>query len=235
MPFHFPESGKTVSSRPERSEGSRRFARIAKALLLTVFAGCTLAIHAQTAVPGSAASGSTAPGSPAPWTSWEKISIPSLPAFRPQQPTKITLKNGMTIFLQEDHELPFINGFVIIRGGSSDEPASKTGLIDLYSQAWRTSGTANMTGDQMDDILEAKAAKIETDGDAESTTLTWSSFKQDFDQVFGMANDLLLHPQFRGEKLMLAKQQEATGIIRRNDDPDQIALREAQILAYGKK
>ncbi len=129
---------------------------------------------------------------------------------------------------------PFINGFVIIRGGSRDEPAAKTGLIDLYSQAWRTSGTAKMTGDQMDDILEAKAAKIETDGDAESTTLTWTSFKQDFDQVFGMATDLLLHPEFRADKLMLAKRQEDTGIIRRNDDPDQIAMREAQILAYGK-
>lgn len=176
----------------------------------------------------------SAPGSPTPWTSWKNVPIPPLPAFHPKQPTRITLKNGMTIFLQEDHELPFINGFVIIRGGSRDEPADKTGLVDLYSQAWRTSGTAKMTGDQMDDILAAKAAKVETDGNAESTTLTWSSFKQDFDQVFGMATDLLLHPQFRADKLVLAKRQEDTGIIRRNDDAEQIALREAIILAYGK-
>ncbi len=140
----------------------------------------------------------------------------------------------MTIFLQEDHELPFINGFAIIRGGSRDEPADKTGLVDLYGQTWRTSGTAKMTGDQMDDVLEAKAAKIETDGDTESTTMTWTSFAGDFDQVFGMATELLLHPQFRASKLALAKQQEETGIIRRNDDADEIAQREAEILAYGK-
>jgi zinc protease len=176
----------------------------------------------------------TPSGSPAPWTSWETVPIPPLPAFNPQQPTQITLKNGMTIFLQEDHELPFINGFVMIRGGSRDEPAAKTGLIDLYGQAWRTSGTAKMSGDQMDDILEAKAAKIETDGDTESTTMTWTSFKQDFNQVFGMATDLLLHPQFRADSLMLAKRQEETSIVRRNDDADQIAVREAQMLAYGK-
>ena len=108
--------------------------------------------------------------------------IPPLPAFHPKQPTKIVLKNGMTIFLQEDHELPFINGFIMIRGGSRDEPADKTGLTDLYGETWRTSGTAAMTGDKMDDILEAKAAKIETNNDLESTSLTWSSFKQDFDQ-----------------------------------------------------
>lgn len=184
----------------------------------------------QTAPPAATA----APGSPAPWTSWKRVPIPPLPAFHPKQPTRITLKNGMTIFLQEDHELPIINGFIMIRGGSRDEPAAKTGLTDLYAEAWRTSGTAKTTGDQMDDILEAKAAKIETDNDTESTTMTWTSFKQDFDQVFGMATDLLLHPEFRADKLALAKQQEDTGIIRRNDDPGEIAVREAEILAYGK-
>ncbi len=196
---------------------------------IACFAAATF-VSAQSTVTPTA----NAIGSPAPWTSWKKVPIPALPSFHPQQPTKIVLKNGMTIFLQEDHELPFIEGFIIIRGGSRDEPAAKTGLVDLYAQAWRTSGTATMTGDRMDDILEAKAAKIETDGDAESTSMTWTSFKQDFPQVFGMATDLLLHPQFRADKLALAQRQEDTGIIRRNDDADQIAVREAQILAYGK-
>jgi zinc protease len=194
------------------------------------FASFSGPVFGQAASPATAA----APGSPAPWTSWKKVPIPPLPAFRPKQPTRITLKNGMTIFLQEDHELPFINGFIMIRGGSRDEPADKTGLTDLYGETWRTSGTADMTGDKMDDILEAKAAKIETNNDVESTSLTWSSFKQDFDQVFGMATSLLLHPEFRADKLALAKQQEDTGIIRRNDDPEEIAEREAELLAYGK-
>ena len=197
--------------------------------------GVALATFAGSASGQTASStAAAAPGSPAPWTSWKKVPIPALPAFHPKQPTRITLKNGMTVFLQEDHELPFINGFVIIRGGSRDEPADKTGLTDLYAEAWRTSGTADMTGDKMDDVLEAKAAKIETDNDIESTGLTWSSFKQDFDQVFGMATSLLLHPEFRADKLALAKQQEDTGIIRRNDEPEEIAEREAEILAYGK-
>lgn len=199
------------------------------AILGVAFVTLAGPVFGQTASPATSASGSVAP-----WTSWKKVPIPPLPAFHPKQPTKIVLKNGMTIFLQEDHELPFINGFIMIRGGSRDEPADKTGLTDLYGETWRTSGTAAMTGDKMDDILEAKAAKIETNNDLESTSLTWSSFKQDFDQVFGMATDLLLHPEFRADKLALAKQQEDTGIIRRNDDPEQIAEREAELLAYGK-
>ena len=58
---------------------------------------------------------------------------------------RIELTNGLVIFLQEDHELPFINGSILIRGGSRDEPVAKLGLISLYGETWRTSGTATIS------------------------------------------------------------------------------------------
>jgi zinc protease len=164
---------------------------------------------------------------------WEQIPIPKLHDFRPQQPKRIELKNGIVLFLQEDHELPFVSGSVLIPGGARDEDPAKTGLVDLYGQAWRTSGTAKMSGDAMDDLLEAKAAHIETGGDVDSTSLSWNSLKGDADQVFALALDLLLHPRFSPEKLALAQQEEATGIVRRNDDESEIAGREAAKLVYG--
>ena len=165
---------------------------------------------------------------------WEQIPTPKLHEFKPHQPVRIELKNGVVIFLQEDHELPFVYGSVLIPGGSRDEDANKTGLVDLYGQSWRTSGTAKMDGDAMDDLLEAKAAHIETDGDEDSTSLSWDSLKGDADQVFALAMDLLFHPKFSQEKLELARKQEATGIVRRNDEEDAIAGREASKLVYGK-
>src|SRR6185437_8153802 len=84
---------------------------------------------------------------------WEKIPIPPLHAFHPQEPKRIALKNGIVLFLQEDHELPFVSGSVLIPGGSRDEDAAKCGLIDLYGQTWRTSGSEKMSGDAMDDLL----------------------------------------------------------------------------------
>jgi zinc protease len=164
---------------------------------------------------------------------WEKIPIPPLKEFKPKQPKRIELKNGIVIFLQEDHELPFVSGSILIPGGSLDENAAKTGLVSLYGEAWRTSGTAKMSGDQMDDLLESKAAHIETSGGSESTSLAWDSLKGDADQVFSLALDLLLHPKFNPEKLQLAQQQAATGIVRRNDDENEIASREAAKLVYG--
>ena len=78
--------------------------------------------------------------------------------------------------------------------------AAKAGLVDLYGQAWRTSGTAKMDGDAMDDLLEAKAAHIETEGDEDSTSLSWDSLKGDADQVFALAMDLLFHPEVQRRK-----------------------------------
>jgi zinc protease len=164
---------------------------------------------------------------------WEQIPTPKLHEFKPQQPKRIELKNGIVVFLQEDHELPFVSGSVLIPSGSRDEDAAKTGLVELYGQAWRTSGTAKMNGDALDDLLEAKAAHIETGGGEDSTSVSWDSLKGDADQVFSLALDLLLHPKFNAEKLGLAQQQLAAGIVRRNDDESEIAGREAAKLVYG--
>jgi zinc protease len=170
--------------------------------------------------------------SPEPWT---KIPIPPLHAFKPTEPKRIELPNGLVIFLQEDHELPFISGTVLIRGGSRDEPANKIGLVSLYGDTWRTSGTATADGDLLDDRLEAKAATIETGGGMALTTMSWSSLKGDFDSVFASAVDLLLHPAFKADKLNLARMQMEAGISRRNDDASGIAARQAAILVYGAK
>ena len=164
---------------------------------------------------------------------WEQIPVPRLHDFHPQQPKRIQLANGIVVFLQEDHELPFVSGAVLIPGGSRDEEPAKAGLVGLYGQAWRTSGAAKMNGDAMDDFLEAKAAHIETTGDDDSTALSWDSLRGDADQVFSLAMDLLFHPKFSAEKLQLAQQQEATSIVRRNDDEGEIAERESNKLVYG--
>jgi zinc protease len=188
----------------------------------------TLPIYGQTTAAKPASTSAPTVAQP-----WKKIPIPPLHAFKPEQPKRIELANGLTIFLQEDHELPFINGSILIRGGSRDEPDAKVGLVSLYGDTWRTSGTATISGDKLDDQLESKAASIETGGEAASTSVNWSSLKGDFDAVFADTVDLLLHPTFKADKLQLAKGQLETGIARRNDDPNGIAIREAIKLAYG--
>ena len=168
-------------------------------------------------------------------TEWQKIPIPPLPAFHPAQPKRIELPNGMIIFLQEDHELPLIDGIARIRGGSRSVPADKTGLLDIYGEVWRTGGTKSQTGDQLDDYLEVRAAKVETDASADSTSISLSCLKGDFDDVFKVFNDLLRNPEFRADKIDIARKGMDDAISRRNDEPSEIASRVSAQLAYGKE
>jgi len=166
-------------------------------------------------------------------TSWQQIPVPTLPVFKPQQPKRIQFSNGMVIFLQEDHELPLIQAGARIRGGSRHEPAGKAGLVDLFGEVWRTGGTRTQTGDQLDDFLEVRAAKVETGGGPDSTSISLSCLKGDFDDVFKVFVDVLQNPEFRADKLDLAQKQANDAISRRNDEVGEIAARESAKLAYG--
>lgn len=175
----------------------------------------------------------TRPSASAQATDWKQIHKPPLHEFHPQEPKRILLANGMVVFLEEDHELPLLAGTARIRGGGREIAAEKVGLIGIYGQTWRTGGTKTKTGDQFDDQLEALAAKVETSGGLDSTSISFNCLKQDFDAVFAAFNDLLRNPEFREDKLELAKKREYTVIQRRNDDSDEIASRESTKIGYG--
>ena len=126
-----------------------------------------------------------------------------------------------------------ICGIARIRGGARSEPANKVGLAAIHSEVWRTGGTKAQTGDQLDDYLEIRAAKVESGSSADSTTLAWSSLKSDFYDVFKVFTELLREPEFREEKIDLAQKEAFDAISRRNDEIGDIAVRESTKLAYG--
>jgi zinc protease len=193
-------------------------------------------VSAVVSVAGAQQQPATTPGAPTNGvpSSWQQIPISPLPQWSAAQPKRIELANGMILFLQEDHELPLISGQATVRGGSRTEPANKVGMLEIYGDVWRTGGTGKMTGDQMDDYLEARAAKVETDNSKESTTATFDCLKGDFDDVFRLFLDLLRDPAFREDKIEIAKNELNTTIARRNDSSQGIADREAAKLIYGK-
>jgi len=106
-------------------------------------------------------------------------------------------------------------------------------LIGVLQSSWRTGGTQSKTGDELDDFLEARAARIETGADVDSMSVSMNVLKGDFDAVFPLFVDLMKNPAFRQEKIDLAKTQARSGISRRNDDPLTITPREAAKLGYG--
>ena len=79
--------------------------------------GLAVSAAAQKTKPQSAPAGQTSSssGKPAPSaaehkaagvpSSWNKVPIPRLHDFKPQEPRRVELPNGLVVFFQEDHEL----------------------------------------------------------------------------------------------------------------------------------
>ncbi|HWZ42319.1 MAG TPA: insulinase family protein [Candidatus Saccharimonadales bacterium] len=211
---------------------NRRFRYSYSKVMMAAFLAAATLASAQKAAPAKAAPAAKQKNDLA-TADLAAIKRPPLPPFHPQIPKRIQLANGMIIFLQEDHELPLIDASASLRGGSKTEAADKVGMISILGTSWRTGGTKTRTGDQLDDLLEARAARVESGSDQESVTVSLSCLKGDFDFVFEVFNDILKNPEFRQEKIDLAKDGIRTGIARRNDNLGQIAGREATRIGYG--
>ena len=159
--------------------------------------------------------------------------FPPLRSFKIPEPQRITLKNGMLVLLMEDHELPVVSGSMRIRTGSRYEPADKVGLASIFGAVLRTGGTKSMTGDQIDDFLEARGASVEAGIDENAGSGGLWCLKQDFPDVLKVFVDILQNPVFAEDKIGVAKNAEMAQIARRNDNPVSIMLREHSKLVYG--
>jgi zinc protease len=161
------------------------------------------------------------------------ITFPPLPAFEVPKPQTFTLKNGLRVFLMEDHELPLITARVVVRTGAFWEPQDKIGLARFAGSVMRTGGTASMTGDQLDEFLEKRAAFMDSSIGGDSGSAGVNCLKQDFDAVFKVFLEMLRKPAYAQDKLDLAKIQANAAIARRNDNVGGITGRELGRLVYG--
>ena len=186
-----------------------------KGLMLTAAAGLVTGVAAQ--VPKS----------------YKDIEVPKLNDVKVPDVTKITLSNGLKLYLVEDPELPVISLNARIRGGSANEPADKLGLAGITGEVMRTGGTATRTGDDLDEELESLAATVETGIGQTSGSAFMSVLKEDIDVGLEILADVLTNPEFREDKIDLAKVQARSGIARRNDDPNGVVQREFRKLIYG--
>ena len=153
--------------------------------------------------------------------------------FDPPQPEIVKLKNGMTLYLLEDHELPLFNIGAYIRAGSAYEPADKLGLAGLTATVMRSGGSATRPGDQLDEELSFIAGSVEVGMSNLHATASVDVLAKHIDTGLEIFADLLMHPALPADKLELARAQRLEGIRRQNDNPVAIASREFYRRVYG--
>ncbi|MBP0001068.1 MAG: insulinase family protein [Cyanobacteria bacterium SID2] len=161
------------------------------------------------------------------------LEFPPLPELQLPDYTRFQLDNGLTVYLVEDRELPLISGSALVRVGSRFEPGDKVGLARLTGAVMRAGGTQKHPSDELNRILEQKAASVETSIGTTSGRVSFNALSEDLNEVLDLFVEVLREPAFAEDKLDVAKTQMRGNIARRNDDPGSIADREFQKLIYG--
>ena len=154
--------------------------------------------------------------------------------FTPPEVERYTLENGMQLFFVQDHELPMISMYAMIRTGDMYEPEEKLGLATITSEVIRTGGTTSRTSDEINELLEFLAASVEVDVEDEMGTAELWTLKKNLETSLELFVDILRHPAFEEDKVELALSQMLEMIRRRNDSPESIRSREFARILYGK-
>ena len=165
--------------------------------------------------------------------SYQDLVFPPL-NFTPPDVEHNTLENGMRVFFAQDHELPMISMYAMIRTGDMYEPEEKLGLATIASEVIRTGGTENRTSDEINELLEFLAASVEVDVNDEMGTAELWTLKKNIDTSLELFADILRNPAFEQDKVELALSQMFEMIRRRNDSPQSIRSREFERMLYGK-
>jgi zinc protease len=112
-----------------------------------------------------------------------------LPAYQ-----KFTLKNGLTVYLMEQHEVPMINVSVILPAGAIYD-GDKAGLASLTATALKH-GTKNYPKAKLDEELDFMGASINTYASKESAGLSAGFAAKDKEKVLAIITELLTSPVF---------------------------------------
>ena len=153
-------------------------------------------------------------------------------SFEIPRAERVQLKNGMVVYLLENHELPLVNVSAYVKTGSIYEPADKVGLAGITGAVMRSGGSQDIPPEKLDAELEFMASSIETSIGAENGTASFACLAKNIDRTMELFAQVLMHPAFREDRLTLAKNGTIDALRRQNDDPKAIAERELARAVY---
>ena len=153
--------------------------------------------------------------------------------FAPPDADRVVLKNGMVVYLLEDHELPLVSMTATIRTGSWLDPAEKIGLASLTGSTMRSGGGGGLSAERVDEDLEQFAGAVGISIGRQSGSASLDVLSKDLKRGLQIFAGLIRTPAFEPARVELAKLQTIEGIRRRQDNPGSIAGREFVKLLYG--
>lgn len=162
----------------------------------------------------------------------QKSEIPDHPSKLPYKsldwkiplgkPYRMQLKNGLNLYIAEDHNLPVISMSGYFKAGTVNDPKGKEGLGAFAVHLMKTGGTDQVPSDSLDALLEHFAISVSFS--LKETNLKFSAkFLSKFaDTAFYIIEQILFHPAFEQEKIDKERDVFIQKIKHRFDNPGPI-------------
>jgi predicted Zn-dependent peptidase len=122
---------------------------------------------------------------------------------------KVKLKNGITLLLMEQHEVPIVSFSFIIKAGSAADPAGKEGLASITAELLG-SGTRTRSAEKFSEELDSIGGQFSASASADYSGGSAEFLKKDLNKGLELLADALLNPTF--------PQDEVTKLIKRRTD-----------------
>ena len=146
------------------------------------------------------------------------------------KPKTFTLKNGLSVYVLEDHRFPAARFSLIVRAGSLYEP--KPGVAE-FTAAMLTEGTATRAYLELAAETENIGASLNAGAGAATTTISASGLSESTDILLALMRDALLHPAFPTARLDRLKYLSTSQLAQQRTNPAFLIADLAARVYYG--
>ncbi|GAA5036001.1 hypothetical protein GCM10011506_31440 [Marivirga lumbricoides] len=150
------------------------------------------------------------------------------PEINIAKPYTFTLKNGLKVYVVENHKLPRV-AFSLSLDRDPILEGDKAGYVNFAGELL-TKGTKNRTKAELDAEIDFIGANIS----AFSTGIYASSLTKHKEKLMELMTDILFNPAFPEDELEKLKKQTLSGLAASKDDPNAIASNVKGVVVYGK-
>jgi zinc protease len=126
------------------------------------------------------------------------------PTFSPPDIQTATLSNGLELCLVEDHKLPLLQVYLVLKSGWASDPVDRPGAASLTADLM-DEGTKSRTALQIADEVEALGAYLGSGSSFDSSSVSLNILKSKLDKGLDLMADVILNPTFPEEELQRKK------------------------------
>jgi len=164
---------------------------------------------------------------------------PKPPAPAPLAPVRfppfqqVTLPNGMTLLVVENHEQPVVSVNLSFPAGSLYDPAGKEGTAELVATLL-TKGTPTRSADQLAATIEGVGGSLGASSGDDFLTVSAGVLSDHADLTFDLLGDVVRRATFPTDELELARTQALSSLALALSQPGTVADRFFRRDIYGR-